>query len=464
MSTHQRVTRGATVWKIAARNGVRYSVSRVRRLGRSEQRKATIDERFAVEAATGIAKELGQMKGVMMKTGQLLGFIIESLPPDAQAALAVLQADAPPLPAGVASAVVRRELGAAPQEIFAEWDEVPVAAASIGQVHRAVTRDGLQVAVKVQYPGIADTLQADLANAEMLYAMFSMFALKGLDAKGLVDELRARMSEELDYRLEATNQAAFVEAYAGHPFFHVPAVLAQFSTERILTTAWVDGFTWAAFVEQADRPAMNRAGEIIWRFAQGSVHELGIFNGDPHPGNYRFDSDGTVTFLDFGLVKRWSPGEWERLSPCLGAIMGRDHVGLIRAMEHVGFLTPNSGLDIDAVADYVSAPYLPYLTDRFTFTRQFMKDTIATISDLRGPAKQVVEQLNLPPSFVILDRLVWGVSALLGKLEVEGPWRAMLDEYRHGGPPSTPLGEEHAAWRLSNPTAPRGLFNASTTI
>ena len=453
MSTRQRITRGAKIWKLAARNGVRFTATKARKLGRSDQRKAAIDEQFAVDAATSIARNLGQMKGVMMKAGQLFGFIVENLPPDAQAALGVLQADAPPLPSGVASAVIRRELGRSPVEIFAEWYDEPIAAASIGQVHRAVTRDGRRVAVKVQYPGIGETLQADLDNAELLYALFAALALKGLDAKGLVDELRMRMSEELDYRLEARNQTMFVEAYAGHPFFRVPAVLTEFSTERMLTTEWVDGLTWAAFVEQADQAAKDRAGEIIWRFAQGSVHELGIFNGDPHPGNYRFDPDGTVTFLDFGLVKRWASGEWERLSPCLDAIMSKDHAALVRAMEDVGFLEPLHGLDVDAVADYVSAPYLPYLTDRFTFTRQFMKDTIATISDVRGPAKRVVEQLNLPPSFIILDRLVWGVSALLGKLEVERPWRAMLDEYRHAAPPATELGRAHADWRATHAIA-----------
>jgi predicted unusual protein kinase regulating ubiquinone biosynthesis (AarF/ABC1/UbiB family) len=455
VSRRARLSRGSRVWKLAARNGVRYATTKARGLGRSERHRAAINEQFAVDAATSIANELGQMKGVMMKTGQLLGFILESLPPDAQAALAVLQADAPPLPPGVAAAVVRRELGGDPWHVFARWDDPPVAAASIGQVHRAVTHDGREVAVKVQYPGIATTLHADLANAETLYAMFSALALKGLDGRALVEELRQRMGEELDYRLEAANQTEFVEAYSGHPFFRLPAVVPELSTQQVLTTEWVDGLSWADFVGSADRRAMDRAGEIIWRFAQGSVHELGMFNGDPHPGNYRFGPDGSVTFLDFGLVKRWSPGEWQRLAPCLDAILEQRPDCLVAAMESVQFLPAGHGLDAEDVAAYVSAPYIPYLTETFRFTRQFMKDTVATVSDVRGPSKRVVEQLNLPPSFVILDRVVWGVSALLGKLEVAAPWRAMLDEYRCGAAPATPLGEAHAKWRAEHPNPQR---------
>jgi len=223
-------------------------------------------------------------------------------------------------------------------------------------------------------------------------------------------------------------------------------VVPELSTRRVLTSEWVEGLTWAQFVEQADEAARQRAGEIIWRFAQGSVHRLGAFNGDPHPGNYRLTPEGDVTFLDFGLVKRWTAGEWERLAPCLDAIMDHDPQRLVAAMEQVEFLEPDLGLDADAVFDYVATPYRPYLSDEFTFTREFMKDTVERIADLKGPEAKVIEQLNLPPSFVILDRVVWGVSALLGKLVVGGPWRAMLLEYRLGAPPATELGRLDQEW------------------
>ena len=186
---------------------------------------------------------------------------------------------------------------------------------------------------------------------------------------------------------------------------------------------------------------------ILFRFAQGSVHRLGLFNGDPHPGNYRFLADGRVAFLDFGLVKRWTSGEWEMLVPCLDAILAADPPRLVdgdggRELPAAG---PRPGPA--AVFAYVSTPYRPYLTARFRFTREFVADTVQRIADVRGPHAEVVSKLNLPASFVILDRVVWGVSALLGKLEAEGPWRAILAEYREGAPPCTELGALDAAWR-----------------
>ena len=449
-----RLRRTARVWRLTARNGVRYAVHRLQRVTthRRAHQRESLDERFAIRTSEDVARELGEMKGAMMKFGQLLSFILEALPDSAQQALATLQSDAPPMTAKAAAAMVRDELGADPERVFLDWNPTPVAAASVGQVHRAVTRDGFDVAVKVQYPGVGDAIESDLDNAEMLYRMFGAFALKGLDAKGLVDELRLRMRDEMDYRIEAASQTQFATHFAEHPFVRVPRVVAASSTRRVLTTEWVEGLTWAEFVDVASPVARHRAGETIWRFAQHAIHRVGAFNGDPHPGNYKFGPDGGVTFLDFGLVKRWSAGEWQLLAPSLDAIVvHRDPDRLIGAMEVSGFLRPGHGLAPQAVYDYVSTPYLPYLTDEFTFTRDFTRAALETIADLKGPHQPVIQKLNLPASFVILDRVVWGVSAILGKLEVSGPFRAMVLEYAAGGPPATPMGEAELLWRNAQP-------------
>ena len=167
--------------------------------------------------------------------------------------------------------------------------------------------------------------------------MFSALALNGLDARALVDELRLRMREELDYRREAANIAEFAGRFAGHPWVRIPALAPEFSTAKVLTTEWIDGLSWDQFVDTASTPTKQRAAEVIWRFAQHSVHRVGVFNGDPHPGNYRFHRDGSVTFLDFGLVKRWDHGEWQRLEPSLDAIVvDRDPEALVAAMETAG--------------------------------------------------------------------------------------------------------------------------------
>jgi predicted unusual protein kinase regulating ubiquinone biosynthesis (AarF/ABC1/UbiB family) len=443
-----QLQRSGRIALLSARNAARYASVNVRRRFVGEARKTEMDQRFASRAADEFAAELGNMKGVMMKAGQLVSFIMETLPEEAQSSLSSLFADAPPMPVEVARRVVTEELGGEPEHVFLDWSAAPIAAASIGQVHRVVLRDGRRAAVKVQYPGVGDSISADLNNAQAMYAMLSMFALKGLDTKGLVDELRDRMGDELDYRIEAVNQREFASYYRDHPFIAVPDVVDRHTTSKVITTEWVEGMAWSDFLSTADADARRRAGESIWRFAQHSIYFLGAFNGDPHPGNYRFQRDGSVTFLDFGLVKRWSPGEWERLRPTLDAvIVERDPERLVVEMERVGFLVPDHGLDAQQVFDYVSSPYLPYLTDEFTFTRQFMKDTVSTMADLKGPHAPVIEKVNIPASFVILDRVVWGVSALLGKLEVTAPWRAMLLEYHCGQTPATPLGVADNEWR-----------------
>ena len=442
-----RATRAARVWRLVVRNALRYVGHRVRRQLHRGERGAHLDEQFAIRSAEDVARELGQMKGVMMKVGQLVSFILEALPEGAQQALASLQADAPPMSPEASAAVVRAELGAAPERVFLDWDDHPVAAASVGQVHRAVVRHGRKLAVKVQYPGVDAAISGDLANAEMLYRMMSMTVLRGLDPRALADELRARMGDELDYRIEARNHAVFTEAFADHPFVTIPALVAETSTRRVLTTEWAEGLSWNEFAARATPHARQRAAESIWRFAQHAVHRLGMFNGDPHPGNYRFAPDGSVTFLDFGLVKRWEPNEWERLVPTMDAvIVNRDPDALIGAMETAGFLRPSHGLDPERVYQYASAPYVPYLTDTFTFTREFVRDTLSKVIDVAGPFSDVISALNVPPSYVILDRVVWGVSAIMGKLGASGPFRAMVLEYRCGGPPATELGEEEARW------------------
>jgi predicted unusual protein kinase regulating ubiquinone biosynthesis (AarF/ABC1/UbiB family) len=446
-----RFGRTARVWKLSARNSARFAITKVRGVGSPAERRAELDEQFAIRTAEDVAKQLGEMKGVLMKAGQLISFIFETLPDDAQAALATLQADAEPMAPTLAARVVESELSAPPERVFLDWTDLPVAAASIGQVHRAVTPEGVDVAVKVQYPGVGEAIESDLDAAEVMYAVFSAMMLKGLDAKGLVDELRSRMREELDYTVEAANVVEFGELFAGHPWVRVPTLVPEFSTKRVLTTEWVDGLTFDEFRRTAPAATKQRAGEVIWRFAQHAVLRHGAFNGDPHPGNYKFHHDGSVTFLDYGLVKRWSPGEWETLAPTLDAIVvQRDPRKLVAAMEESGFLRRGHSLDVELVYDYVSSPYEPYLTDEFTFSRQWMIDTISKMFDVQGPHQRVIEALNMPATFVILDRVVWGINAILGKLDVSGPFRAMLLEYIAGGEPATDLGAAELAWRTGS--------------
>ena len=443
----RQISRSARLWAVGARRGVAYALGRARHVGADEAAKSELQQQFIIRTAQDVARELGQMKGVAMKAGQLMSFIVEALPPEAQAALATLQSDAPPMAFALAEQVVVEELGKRPNRLFREFDPVPVAAASIGQVHRATMWDGRDVAVKIQYPGVADAIGADLSNAELLYQLFSTFALKSLDVKAMVDELRARMTDELDYRLEAANQQHFAELFAGHPFVRIPAVIPELSRGRVLVSEWADGMSWADFERTASAENKATAAEVLFRFAQCSIYRHQVFNGDPHPGNYRFHPDGTVTFLDFGLVKRWSDEEVATLWPLIDPVLRGDGEGCAAMMVAAGFLAPDHGLDPEQIWTYVSAPYRPYFSDTFTFTRTYIAEALGAVLDVRGPHRPVVEKLNLPTSFVILDRVIWGLSALLGRLEATNCWRDILAEYRAEGPPATPLGHAEAAWR-----------------
>ncbi len=444
-----RAERTARILRLSARRAAHLALVKIRGAGRDEARRAALEETFAIRTAEDVVRELGHMKGVVMKAGQMLSFILDGLPDEARRTLESLQADVPPMAPSLAERVVAEELGAPPDRVFLDWDPIPVAAASIGQVHRAVTPDGRLVAVKVQYPGLDQTIGSDLDNAELLYKLVSGVALRSLDVEGLVDELRRRMADELDYRLEAACQAEFAGRYRDHPFVRVPDVVPELSTRRVLTTEWVDGLSWEAFLARADEPARQRAAEIVFRFVQGAIYRVGVFNGDPHPGNYLFGPDGSVTFLDFGLVKRWAPGELESLTPLIDPLFDRDADAVVAEMERAGFLRPGHGLDPRQVLAYVSAPYVPYLTDTFTFTEDFTAGALRRLLDLDGPYAEVMHALTMPPSFVILDRVVWGMSALLGRLGARNRWRAILGEYRFDDPPVTPLGEAEAAWRAA---------------
>ena len=450
-SPHRRrqLGRQARIWRLTARRSVHFAGVKVRAVRATEARRAELEERFAIRSAQDVAEVLGGMKGAVMKAGQLLSFLAEGLPPEAQAALTTLLADVPPMSPRLAASVVREELGDDPERVFLEWGELPVAAASIGQVHRAVTADGRVVAVKVQYPGVDEAIRGDLDNAELLYGLFGAFRLKNLDVRALVDELRARMADEVDYELEAANQAEFGRRYAGHPFIRVPAVVPELSTRRVLTSEWVGGKRWDEFLAASTETERHHVAEVIYRFSQGSIHRFGLFNGDPHPGNYRFHDDGTVTFLDFGLVKRWSPGEWERLAPVLDAVLAGDAAGTVGAMVEAGFLPVDHGIAPERIWEYVSTPYIPLLTERFRYTRTWVAHALQKLIDLPGEYGDLVAKLNMPPSFVILDRVVWGISGILGTLEAEAGWRAIVAEYREDALPSTPLGEIEARWLAS---------------
>ena len=302
-----RLDRARAALRLAARGGARYVASAPRLFAAAGEQRQLLREDLALQTAEDVVDTLGSMKGVMMKIGQMASYVDDGLSPAVRHTLGRLQDSVPPMSPRLAATVVAEELGVPPERAFARWDPRPIAAASIGQVHRAVTLDGRAVAVKVQYPGITETIAADLRNVALLRRMLRI-AAPAQDVDALLSELRDRIGEELDYRREAANQRLLAAYYDGHPTIGIPGVVSELSTRRLLTSELSSG---ARFAELATWPQHERdlAAETIYRFVFRSLYDVRAFNGDPHPGNYLFQRGGRVTFLDFGLVRHFSPAE-----------------------------------------------------------------------------------------------------------------------------------------------------------
>ena len=438
---------------IGAKAGGAYAVHRARRAFASAERQEVLDHQFELKTAESITEALGNMKGAMMKLGQMASYLDQGMPEHVRAALAELQSNAPPMSSELAAKVVREELGDAPEHIFAEWDAVPIASASIGQVHRAMTHDGQAVAVKVQYPGVSEAIRADLSNAGMLFGAVGML-FPGLEPEPIVAELRTRLVEELDYEMEADNQKLFADFYRGHPFIHVPDVLEALSTKRVLTTELAEGVRFETVVgwSQTER---DLAAESIFRFVFGSLYRLHAFNGDPHPGNYLFRPGGQVTFLDFGLVKRFTTPEIQVLERMITAmVLDHDIPEYRRTIEEIGMLHAGAPFTDGEVEDYFGHFYDFVLRDEVaTITSEYASETVRRFFDTNGPYGPIMKAANVPASFVIIQRINLGLYAIFGQLQATANWRQISEELWPfvGGKPSTELGRQAAAWTADHP-------------
>src|SRR6266568_650211 len=420
-----RLERGLATVRLAARGGARYAASAPRLFASAGEHREALRNDLALQTAEDVAATLGTMKGVLMKLGQMASYIDDGLSPAARRTLSRLQDLA-----------------------FATWDPEPIAAASIGQVHRAITRDGRAVAVKVQYPGIAETIEADLGNVALLRRMLKITApMQDVDA--LLAELRERVTEELDYRREARNQQMFARYYAGHPTIGVPGIVPELCTRRVVTSDLADGARFAELLtwSQAER---DLAAETIYRFVFRSLYGAHAFNGDPHPGNYLFHPGGRVTFLDFGLVKHFTSGELRPLVAMVKHLcVDNDPDGFRRAMEDAGFLMRGAPLPTDMIVEHMAVFY-DTVRERGprTMTRAYASSVTRRFFDFRSPLAAYVQ---IPRSYVILQRINLGLFALLGELTATADWRCIAEEIWPfvQGPPCTPMGAAEAGWRAA---------------
>jgi predicted unusual protein kinase regulating ubiquinone biosynthesis (AarF/ABC1/UbiB family) len=442
--------RSAKVAKLGVKVAGTHASTAARKVFASTERRVELDDRRRLTTANAVAEELGHMKGALMKLGQMASYLDEGLPEPMRIALAQLRTDAPPMSRELASGVITAELGRPPSEVFVDWDPDPIAAASIGQVHRAIavhpdTGEQVPVAVKVQYPGVDEAISADLKNAGMLGTLLKQ-GFGGLEPDDMIAEIKERLVEELDYRLEARNQQIFADFYRDHPYIHVPEVIPELSTGRVLTSELVSGHTWEELLTW-DPVERDLAGETIFRFVFRSLYRMRAFNGDPHPGNYLFHGHGKVTFLDFGLVKHFTDEEMRTFAAMVkAAAVDHDAAEFRSIVEGAGMLKPGAPVDTDAVGEYFQQFYEPVRVDReMTWSGEYASRIVRHTFDRTSPISQYA---TVPKAFVFIQRINLGLYALLGELGSTGNYRRIAEELWPfvDGPPSSPIGEAEAAW------------------
>ncbi|GAA1514939.1 AarF/ABC1/UbiB kinase family protein [Streptomyces albidochromogenes] len=413
--------------------------------------------------ADQLFKVLGELKGGAMKLGQALSVFESALPEEVagpyRAALTKLQEAAPPMPTRTVHAVLAERLGAEWRDLFLEFDDKPAAAASIGQVHRAVWHDGREVAVKVQYPGAGDALLSDL-NQLSRFARLLGPLVPGMDIKPLITELRDRVSEELDYELEAAAQRQHAEQFADDPDVVVPEVVHQ--SDQVLVTEWIDGIPMADVITDGTPEQRDRAGQLLARFLFSGPARTGLLHADPHPGNFRLlpvaateagdtedgaqgedgaggedGRDGAVGqwrlgVLDFGTVDRLPGGLPATIGTSLRMTIDGEAEAVYELLREEGFVKDSIDLDPDAVLDYLLPIIEPAQADEFTFTRSWIRQQAARIADVRSPAHQLGKQLNLPPAYLLIHRVTLSTIGVLCQLGATVRLRQELEDWLPG--------------------------------
>src|SRR5215218_5699018 len=428
-----RIGRSARLGGLVAGQSARWAGTRAANLVRSpEEADAATGERAAA-LARELVKQLGQLRGAAMKVGQVLSTIDFTAIPESEreefkATLAALRDDVPPLPFKKVRKLLEEELGGRVGDHFESFEEEAFAAASIGQVHRAVTLEGRAVAVKVQYPGVAEAVETDLRNLSLLLPLVRRLA-PGLDVKALYAELRERIAEELDYELEAQHQRAVSRAHRDHPFAYVPEVFTELSSRRVLVTELIEGARFEE-IKRRDEATRDRVGEMVFRFYFGLVHHLRRVSGDPHPGNYLLMADGRVGFLDFGLM-RVIDGEYvEREGSVAAAVDDGDAAAVHALLSELGYLPePETFAPEDLVAQIAAMGAWYLEPGERRLSPGYVAELIDSTSGPRSPWFAQMRRQTLPPQALLLRRMEGLLLSALGEVHGSADWHAIAREY-----------------------------------
>jgi predicted unusual protein kinase regulating ubiquinone biosynthesis (AarF/ABC1/UbiB family) len=390
----------------------------------AEFQRRTADQLFAV---------LGELKGGAMKFGQMLSLMESAMPEELaapyRATLTKLQDSAPPMPASTVHTILSRELGRRWRDRFEEFDDLPAAAASIGQVHRGTLKDGREVAVKLQYPGAAEALRADLRQLGRFARTFGTL-VPGLDMKPLVAELQERIGEELDYDREAQAQQQFADAFKGHPEFAVPRVIKH--SPSVIVSEWIEGRPLSSFITDGTKQERDEIGLKYVRFMFSGPKLAGLLHSDPHPGNFRVMADGRLGVVDFGLCARLPDGLPRAIGRLLTISLEGDGIAVRDGLRAEGFIKPRMEIDPEQLMDYLAPFAEPARAEMFQFSRAWMRAQANRTGDFRSPQASLALKLNLPPSYLLIHRVWIGGIAVLSQLEAEAPFSSVLDEFLPG--------------------------------
>ena len=445
-----RVGRTAKIGGLAAGQAIRQAGTHAANVARSDEGKTAALERRHIEAAEQIVEALGTMKGAAMKVGQVLSFLDLGMVPEEyreefQKKLAALRDAAPTVTFTQMRKVIEGDLGEKLSGVFQDFDETPVAAASIGQVYHARLHDGRDVAVKVQYPGVAAAVRADMANLGLILRLMKRIA-PGLDPQTIGEEIRSRVGEELDYELEASNQRSLARIYRGHPFIMIPDVIGELSHERIMVSEYVHG-TGFEELKKYPQEERNRLGEMIYRFYFGSMYRHGQFSGDPHPGNSMLLRDGRMAFFDFGLFKRMPPGAVELEININRAIIDGDSEEIMRLGTEVGFFKDPKKFNPDRVLAHFRAATSWYTCDReIELTPEYATQVLIDMSDPRSEYFGYLRHESAPADYIFGLRMQVLTLAVIAQLHAEGNFHRIAREWFYGDGPETELGEQEAVF------------------
>ena len=390
-----------------------------------------VSEQIKAKTAEQLFSTLGELKGGAMKLGQTLSVMEVALPEESMAPyreqLTKLQHAAPPMPPEAVFQIMEDELGPQWRDRFQEFGDEPAAAASIGQVHRGISADGREVAIKIQYPGALQAIKSDFKQMSRLAKLFSILA-PGLDIKPLLREMEDRLTDELDYLRESQAQRTFAAAYEGDPEFEIPHVLA--AGPHVIVSEWIDGKQLSEVITKGTQAERDRAGELYFRFLLSGPSRAGLLHADPHPGNYMMTPEGKLAVLDFGAHASLADG----FPPAIGrlisvALEGADPDEVVRGLRQEGFLKPQVKVNPLDVMDFFSPLIAPLREAEFHFDREWIRAEFRRIRDPRDGDLNMSVKFNMPPQYLLIHRVWMGSTAVLCQLDATIPARAAAREW-----------------------------------